>query len=142
MGRPALHVQVSLDGTDIDIITAHFKSKLLTFPNGRFAPTDEGERARFAAYALYRRTAGPNPVTLCSQGDTRVSNRTSVPRSDPWIPIDCDVNWLCDQGLGIARQRLTAAVAKARPDVRRIVASMNTEVPDVAVRGADGEPPR
>jgi hypothetical protein len=47
-------------------------------------------------------SSGPNPVTLCSQGDTRVSNRTSLPRSDPWIPIDCDVNWLCDQGLGIA----------------------------------------
>jgi endonuclease/exonuclease/phosphatase family metal-dependent hydrolase len=33
------------------------KSKLLTFPGGRFSPRDEGERARFAAYALYRRAA-------------------------------------------------------------------------------------
>ena len=57
MGRPALHVRVRIQDTDIDLITAHFKSKLLTFPNGRFNPLDEGERARFGAYALYRRAA-------------------------------------------------------------------------------------
>ena len=57
MGRPALHVRVRIHDTDIDLIAAHFKSKLLTFPNGRFNPKDEGERARFAAYALYRRAA-------------------------------------------------------------------------------------
>lgn len=33
------------------------KSKLLTFPGGRFQPRDESERARFAAYALDRRAA-------------------------------------------------------------------------------------
>ena len=57
MGRPALHVRVHIQDTDIDLITAHFKSKLLTFPDGRFNPLDEGERARFGAYALYRRAA-------------------------------------------------------------------------------------
>jgi endonuclease/exonuclease/phosphatase family metal-dependent hydrolase len=57
MGRPALHVRVHLGGVDIEIITAHFKSKLLTFPGGRFSPHDEAERGRFAAYALYRRSA-------------------------------------------------------------------------------------
>ena len=45
---------------------------------------------------------GPNPVTLCSQGDSRVSNRTPLPRATPYIPVNCDVDWLCDQGLGIA----------------------------------------
>jgi hypothetical protein len=38
------------------------KSKLLTFPGGRFNPADEGERVRFAGYALYRRAA--EAVTL------------------------------------------------------------------------------
>ena len=38
-------------------MTTHLKSKLLTFPGGRFEPRDENERARFAAYALYRRAA-------------------------------------------------------------------------------------
>ena len=57
MGRPALQVRVRIQDTDIDLITAHFKSKLLTFPPNRFSPQDEGERARFGAYALYRRAA-------------------------------------------------------------------------------------
>ena len=57
MGRPALQVRVRIQDTDIDLIAAHFKSKLLTFPPNRFSPQDEGERARFGAYALYRRAA-------------------------------------------------------------------------------------
>jgi endonuclease/exonuclease/phosphatase family metal-dependent hydrolase len=51
MGRGALRVQVG----DIDLITAHFKSKLLTF-QGRFSPRDEHQRARYAGYALDLRT--------------------------------------------------------------------------------------
>ncbi|MEU6408369.1 endonuclease/exonuclease/phosphatase family protein [Microbispora sp. NPDC046933] len=63
MGRGALAVRVTEpDGRTIDLIVAHLKSKLLSFPPGpngrpRFQPRDEGERARIAAYALYRRTA-------------------------------------------------------------------------------------
>lgn len=58
MGRPALRVRVeSAGGTTLDVISCHLKSKLLTFPGGRFSPRDEGERARFAVYALNRRTA-------------------------------------------------------------------------------------
>jgi hypothetical protein len=45
---------------------------------------------------------GPNPLTLCSQGESRKSNTSPVPRATPYIPVDCDVDWLCDQGLGIA----------------------------------------
>ncbi len=40
-----------------DVLAVHLKSKLLTFPDGRFNPTEEDERARFAAYALNRRIA-------------------------------------------------------------------------------------
>ena len=39
MGRPALHVRVRIQDTDIDLIAAHFKSKLLTFPPADSAPT-------------------------------------------------------------------------------------------------------
>ena len=46
--------------------------------------------------------SGPNPLTLCSQGEARKSNTSPVPRATPYIPVDCDVDWLCDQGLGIA----------------------------------------
>jgi endonuclease/exonuclease/phosphatase family metal-dependent hydrolase len=56
-GRGVLAVTVSHAGQDVRLVTAHLKSKLLTFPNGQFQPVDEDQRARFGAYALYRRTA-------------------------------------------------------------------------------------
>jgi endonuclease/exonuclease/phosphatase family metal-dependent hydrolase len=58
MGRGAAAITVMSDsGKPVWLLTAHLKSKLLTFPGGRFEPRDEAERARFAAYALYRRAA-------------------------------------------------------------------------------------
>ena len=61
MGRGALAVQVSAPGQDLILNACHLKSKLLSFPatggKSRFSPRDEGERARYAAYALNRRTA-------------------------------------------------------------------------------------
>jgi hypothetical protein len=41
-------------------------------------------------------------ITICSQGESRKSNTSPVPRATPYIPLDCDQDWLCDQGLGIA----------------------------------------
>jgi endonuclease/exonuclease/phosphatase family metal-dependent hydrolase len=58
MGRGALAIELqTAAGNTMRLITAHLKSKLLTFPGGRFNPHDEDERARFAAYALFRRAA-------------------------------------------------------------------------------------
>jgi len=58
MGRGAVAITVMSDAGDpVQLVTTHLKSKLLTFPHGRFEPLDEDERARFAAYALYRRAA-------------------------------------------------------------------------------------
>lgn len=58
MGRGAVAITVQSDaGNPVRLLTTHLKSKLLTFPGGRFQPHDEDERARFAAYALYRRAA-------------------------------------------------------------------------------------
>jgi endonuclease/exonuclease/phosphatase family metal-dependent hydrolase len=58
MGRGADAITVqSAAGNPIQLLTTHLKSKLLTFPGGRFQPHDEAERARFAAYALNRRAA-------------------------------------------------------------------------------------
>jgi len=45
---------------------------------------------------------GPSPVTLCSQGETRVSNTTPLPATTPYVPYPCDLDWSCDQGLSIA----------------------------------------
>lgn len=57
MGRGGMHLRVGVAGTNWDLLTVHLKSKLLTFPGGRFAPDNEDQRARFGAYALYRRAA-------------------------------------------------------------------------------------
>ncbi|MGE0134802.1 MAG: endonuclease/exonuclease/phosphatase family protein [Dehalococcoidia bacterium] len=57
MGRGALHAVVDVHGRPLRIVTAHFKSKLLSYPDGRRFPLDEHERARGAGFALLRRTA-------------------------------------------------------------------------------------
>jgi endonuclease/exonuclease/phosphatase family metal-dependent hydrolase len=55
MGRPALRARVG--GLDLDVVSLHLKSKLLSFHADRFTPHDEDERARYAVYALHRRAA-------------------------------------------------------------------------------------
>ena len=67
MGRGALRVQVTVGGEAVDLVVCHLKSKLLSFPGGRFTPHDEGERARFGAYALGRRAA--ESVTVRGRAD-------------------------------------------------------------------------
>jgi endonuclease/exonuclease/phosphatase family metal-dependent hydrolase len=57
MGRGALAVTTTMGGTPVRVVTAHLKSKLLSYPGGRFFPRNEGERARYGAYALFRRAA-------------------------------------------------------------------------------------
>jgi hypothetical protein len=47
-------------------------------------------------------TAENNPVTLCTQGEPRVSNRTPLPKTTPYVPYPCDLDWSCDDGLSIA----------------------------------------
>ncbi len=78
MGRGAVAITLTPGaGEAVQFLTAHLKSKLLTFPGGRFQPTDEDERARFGAYALYRRTAEAATLrvwatsALADQGATR-----------------------------------------------------------------------
>jgi endonuclease/exonuclease/phosphatase family metal-dependent hydrolase len=63
MGRPALQATVDVDGTPLTIVTAHLKSKLISYDRrpglvggNQFAPNDEGERLRYAGYAIFRRT--------------------------------------------------------------------------------------
>jgi endonuclease/exonuclease/phosphatase family metal-dependent hydrolase len=61
-GRGALAVRIQPPGSRaVQVICCHLKSKLLSFPGpggtSRFNPRDEGERARVAGYALFRRAA-------------------------------------------------------------------------------------
>jgi endonuclease/exonuclease/phosphatase family metal-dependent hydrolase len=78
MGRGAVAVTVTTDtGVPVRLITCHLKSKLLTFPGGRFNPRDEDERARYGAYALARRAGEATALrvaltqALGGHGDTR-----------------------------------------------------------------------
>jgi endonuclease/exonuclease/phosphatase family metal-dependent hydrolase len=58
MGRGVLKIEVEpVAGLRIRLITAHLKSKLITYPGGRFAPRNEDERATGAGLGLLRRTA-------------------------------------------------------------------------------------
>ena len=58
MGRGALHLRVTASSNvAVDVVSLHLKSKLITYPGGRFTPRDEAERARYGAYGLYRRAA-------------------------------------------------------------------------------------
>ncbi|MEO1403494.1 MAG: endonuclease/exonuclease/phosphatase family protein [Cyanobacteria bacterium J06635_1] len=62
LGRGALRILVKpLPSISLHLVTAHLKSKLLSFPGtanrSRFTPKDENERARGAGLALLRRTA-------------------------------------------------------------------------------------
>src|SRR5829696_8103807 len=43
MGRGALRVRVAAGAHQLDVVTCHLKSKLLSFPRRRFQPRDEGE---------------------------------------------------------------------------------------------------
>lgn len=65
MSRGALRVRVTKAGLTVDLISAHLKSKLLSFPRPfgtSFTPRDEGERAQVAGIALMKRMA--EAVTL------------------------------------------------------------------------------
>jgi endonuclease/exonuclease/phosphatase family metal-dependent hydrolase len=57
MGRGAVKVTVEISGLPIHLVTAHLKSKLITYPGGRRTPHDENERTRETGYALLRRIA-------------------------------------------------------------------------------------
>jgi endonuclease/exonuclease/phosphatase family metal-dependent hydrolase len=58
LGRGALTVELTApSGVRVPLLTCHLKSKLVSYPGGRFDTDDEGERARFAAYGLFQRAS-------------------------------------------------------------------------------------
>ncbi len=69
LGRGALQIEVEpAAGIRIRLITAHLKSKLITYPGGRFSPKDEDERARGTGLALLRRAAEATAVRVHLNG--------------------------------------------------------------------------
>src|SRR3954453_20434575 len=74
LGRGAVAVTATTaTGMRVRALTVHLKSKLLSFPGGRFDTTDEDERTRYGVYALNRRAAEAAAVrhwaTASSAGD-------------------------------------------------------------------------
>ena len=64
LGRGVLSATVRAGDEQVTVMVAHLKSKLISYARqpgvvggSMFAPNDEGERLRYAGYALYRRTA-------------------------------------------------------------------------------------
>jgi endonuclease/exonuclease/phosphatase family metal-dependent hydrolase len=77
MGRGAVAITITApDGQPLRLLTTHLKSKLLTFPGGRFQPHDEDERARYASYALDRRAA--EAVTVRSWATAALDQQPGV----------------------------------------------------------------
>ncbi|MGW3287864.1 endonuclease/exonuclease/phosphatase family protein [Streptomyces sp. NPDC001002] len=70
-GRGFLAVETVTEAGPLRVAVAHLKSKLLSYPGGRFFPHNEGERARYGAYALYRRAA--EATTLRALADELLS---------------------------------------------------------------------
>lgn len=80
--RGVLSATVRAGGQKVTVMVAHLKSKLITYARqpglvagNQFAPNDEGERLRYAGYALYRRAAeamtcrGALDAVLAEEGD-------------------------------------------------------------------------
>ncbi|MFN2146062.1 MAG: endonuclease/exonuclease/phosphatase family protein, partial [Anaerolineales bacterium] len=81
MGRGALLIRVEKEGHQITLITAHLKSKLLSFKTtsgkSSFTPRDENQRAEEAGIALHKRTA--EAVTLRQQINALIEDRSNTP---------------------------------------------------------------
>jgi endonuclease/exonuclease/phosphatase family metal-dependent hydrolase len=64
LGRGVLSATVRAGGEQVTVVVAHLKSKLVSYARepgvvsgSAFAPNNEGERLRYAGFALYRRTS-------------------------------------------------------------------------------------
>ncbi|MCS7072710.1 MAG: endonuclease/exonuclease/phosphatase family protein [Anaerolinea sp.] len=86
LGRGALLATIRVGNHTIDLLTAHLKSKLITYqphPNqsSRFRPDNEAERAIGAGLALLRRTAEAVAIRIC------VSDRLQIPQPHHMIVL-------------------------------------------------------
>ena len=60
MGRGGLRVTVRANNRDVHMVTAHLKSKLLTFPGGSFTPQTRTARPLRRLRALPARVGSDN----------------------------------------------------------------------------------
>jgi endonuclease/exonuclease/phosphatase family metal-dependent hydrolase len=90
LGRPALRGVLTVDGRRLDVVSVHMKSKLLGYPDGRFSPRDEDERARYAVYALHRRAAEAAGVRVYA--NTLLPEGGADPAEEPAVVVTGDMN--------------------------------------------------
>jgi endonuclease/exonuclease/phosphatase family metal-dependent hydrolase len=79
MGRGALHIRVEKDGQKVHLITAHLKSKLLSFPRPfplNFTAESEEQRAQVAGITVMRRAA--EAVTLRIHANALLENNANT----------------------------------------------------------------
>lgn len=80
MSRGALRIRVTKGTLTVDVITAHLKSKLLSFPRpggSSFTPRDENERAQVGGIALLKRAA--EAVTLRIHANSLLEGNPTTP---------------------------------------------------------------
>jgi len=81
MGRGALSVKVTKDRLAIILITAHLKSKLLSFPRpggSSFTPRNEEERTQVAGIALMKRMAEAATVRIKANALLQANSKTPL----------------------------------------------------------------
>lgn len=78
MGRGGLQVTIRANNADLTVVNCHLKSKLLTFPGGRFSTSNGDERARVGAYALYRRASEATTLRAHMNGVMNDNGRTEA----------------------------------------------------------------
>jgi hypothetical protein len=82
LGRPGLRARVGVDGTSLDIVSAHLKSKLLSFPGG---DSPRGTRTSAPASASTPCTAEPQkrPASAPTSPRSWTGRARTVPSSWP-----------------------------------------------------------
>ncbi len=76
--RGALAATVAASSGPLTVVACHLKSKLLTFPGGRFSPRSEDERARYAAYAVLQRAVEAATIREAVNTDLDGSGATTA----------------------------------------------------------------
>jgi len=79
MARGALHICIAKNGQKVHLITAHLKSKILSFPRPfpqNFDPASEGQRAQVAGITVMQRTA--EAVTLRIYANALLENNANT----------------------------------------------------------------
>jgi predicted extracellular nuclease len=158
-----LRVRVVKEGLEVDLITAHLKSKLLSFPRSggtSFTPRDEDERAQVAGIALMRRMAeaatlriranellegdGGTPLLLLGDFNDVPEAQTSLILGGPPgseigtrgfdLPDQGDDARLFNIAPAIPRERRFSRVERGRPELLDQIFASVEFVPD----GEDG----